>query len=169
MILCHPMTTVSAPNELAAPSASRRITVLITDDQAVIRNGVRALLGEQDDMEVVGEAENGMEAVDLARKLVPDVVIMDLAMPVLSGLEATRQILANLPDTKVIIFSSYTDYAYIEEVVRLGAAGSLVKHAASRDLPKAIREVCSGRTYFTAGRKAPSQSPAAPGDTALAS
>lgn len=167
------MTTLSVPNELAIPTAGHRITVLITDDQAVIRNGVKSLLGEQTDMEVVGEAENGLEAVDMARKLLPDVVIMDLAMPVLSGLEATRQILASLPNTKIIIFSSYTDYAYIEEVVRLGAAGSLVKHAASRDLPKAIREVWSGRTYFTAGRgaaiKTQPENATAQGGTALAS
>ncbi|MDB6138957.1 MAG: LuxR family transcriptional regulator, partial [Verrucomicrobiaceae bacterium] len=117
------MTTVSALNEPAVLSATKKITVLITDDQAVIRNGLRSLLSEESDITVVGEAENGMEAVDLARKLLPDVVIMDLAMPVLSGLEATRQILATLPDTKIIIFSSYTDYAYIEEVVRLGAVG----------------------------------------------
>ncbi len=167
------MTTVLASDEPAATPAFKRISILITDDQAVIRNGLRSLLGEEPDMEIVGEAENGMEAVDLARKLTPDVVIMDLAMPVLSGLEATRQILAMLPKTKIIIFSSYTDYAYIEEVIRLGAVGSLVKHAASRDLPKAVREVCEGKTFFTAGRRAAAKPSAAPadnaGDTALAS
>ena len=141
------MTNVPARTDPMAPAVRRRITVLITDDQAVIRNGLRSLLGEEPDLEVVGEAENGREAVDMARQLAPNVIIMDLAMPVLSGLEATRQILQALPDTRIIVFSSYTDRAYIEEVMRLGAARNIVKHAATRDLPKAIREVCEGRTF----------------------
>jgi len=129
------------------------ITILLTDDQMIIRSGLRGLLEKEDDMLVVGEAENGQEAVNLAQKLKPDVVIMDLAMPVLSGLEATRQILELLPATKILVFSSYADYAYIEEVMRLGASGSLAKHAASRELPKAIREVHKGNPYFGAGQR----------------
>ena len=156
----HLMTNVPARTTPIPPSTRRRITVLITDDQAVIRNGLRSLLGEEPDLEVVGEAENGREAVDLARLLVPNVIIMDLAMPVLSGLEATRQILQVLPDTRIIVFSSYTDHAYIEEVMRLGAARNLVKHAASRDLPKAIREVCEGRTFFASIRPSDNRSAA---------
>lgn len=150
------MTTTATPEAPTVSSPVKPITILLTDDQLIIRNGLRALLEDESDMQVVGEAENGQEAVDKARKLIPDVVVMDLAMPVLSGLEATRLILQALPGTKVIIFSSYTDLAYLEEVIKLGASGCLVKHSASRDLPKAIREVYRGGTFFAGKLRRPS-------------
>jgi len=146
------MMSLLPVDEPAMLKKTKPITILLTDDQMIIRSGLRGLLEKEDDMLVVGEAENGQEAVELAQKLKPDVVIMDLAMPVLSGLEATRQILELLPTTKILVFSSYADYAYIEEVMKLGASGSLAKHTASHELPKAIREVYKGHTYCSAGR-----------------
>lgn len=129
----------------------KRITVLLAEDHMIVREGLRALLKLEDDIEVVGEAANGRQAVELTRKLGPAVVVMDIAMPLLNGLEATRQILHAAPATKVLILSAHSDDAYVEQVVALGAAGYLIKQTAAHVLPDAIREVHKGKTFFSPG------------------
>src|SRR5438105_15487399 len=101
------------------------ITVLLAEDHQLVREGFRSLLKHEDDIEVVGEAETGRQAVQLTRKLRPAVVVMDIALPLLNGLEATRQIRKEFPDTKVLIHSAHGDAAYVQPLDRLGAAGSL--------------------------------------------
>src|SRR2546430_744165 len=103
------------------------ITVLLAEDHQIVREGFRSLLKHEGDIEVVGEAETGRHAVQPARKLTPAVVVMDIAMPLLNGLEATRQIRKDCPDTKVLILSAHSDDAYVEQVAVLGAAGFLLK------------------------------------------
>jgi len=127
----------------------KKIAVLLADDHTVVRQGLRALLRSEEDMEVIGEAENGRQAVALARKTPPDVVVMDVAMPLLNGLEATRQILKIRPRTKVLVLTSYGDDECVDQLVQAGASGYLIKHTAAPDLLKAIREVQSGRTFFS--------------------
>jgi DNA-binding NarL/FixJ family response regulator len=104
-----------------------KIRVLLADDHIVVRQGLRALLAAEEDIEIVGEADNGRQAVQLARKILPDVAVIDIAMPVLNGLEATRQITQSLPNTKVLILSSYSDDDYVQQLTEAGAAGYLVK------------------------------------------
>src|ERR1035441_10330191 len=101
----------------------KRITVLLAEDHQIVREGFRSLLEQERDIEVVAEAESGRQAVQLTRKLRPAVVVMDIAMPLLNGLEATRQIRKASPDTKVLILSAHSDDAYVEQVAVLGAAG----------------------------------------------
>jgi len=125
------------------------ITVLLVEDHMIVREGLVALLKLEKDIEVVGEAENGRLALQLARSVCPAVVVMDIAMPLLNGLEATRQILHSLPDTKVLILSAHSDDAYVEMVMALGASGYLIKQTAAHILPQAIREVAKGNTFFS--------------------
>ncbi|MDB6125541.1 MAG: LuxR family transcriptional regulator [Pedosphaera sp.] len=127
----------------------KRITVLLVEDHQIVREGIRALLKHELDIEVVGEASTGRQAVQLTRKFHPDVVVMDIAMPLLNGLEATRQIRKDFPDTKVIILSAFSDDAYVEQVAALGAAGFLLKQSSSENLAAAIREVQKGNTIFS--------------------
>ena len=127
----------------------KRITVLLAEDHAIVREGLHSLLNLEDDIEVVGEADNGREAVKLTRKLCPAVVVMDIAMPLLNGLEATRQILDISPDVKVLILSAHSDDAYVEQVMSLGASGYLIKQTAAHILPEAIRKVHEGKTFFS--------------------
>jgi DNA-binding NarL/FixJ family response regulator len=126
-----------------------RINVLLAEDHPIVRAGFRALLEHEHDIEVIGEAATGRQAVQLTRKLRPAVVVMDIAMPLLNGLEATRQILRDFPDTRVLILSAHGDDAYVEHAIQLGAAGFLVKQTSSDNLPKAIREVHKGNTFFS--------------------
>jgi DNA-binding NarL/FixJ family response regulator len=126
-----------------------RITVLLAEDHMIVREGLRTLLDAQSDIEVVGEAETGRQAVRLAEKLRPDVVVMDIAMPLLNGLEATRQILKAVPATRVLILSGYSDDEYIRQAVLLGAAAYLIKQTSADSLCRAIREVQKGNTFFS--------------------
>src|SRR5467141_1905096 len=126
-----------------------KIRVLLADDHTVVRQGLRALLAAEEDFEIVGEAENGRQAIQLVKKLLPNVAVIDLAMPVLNGLEATRQITRSVPGTKVLILSSYSDDEYVQQVTEAGAAGYLVKQSAANDLIKAIREVYKGNAFFS--------------------
>ena len=125
------------------------IKVLLAEDHLIVREGLRALLQLEQDINVVGEADNGRDAVRLAATLAPDVVVMDIAMPLLNGLEAARQILRAAPATRVLILSAHSDDAYIERVMELGAAGYLVKQTAAHILPQAIREIHQGRFFFS--------------------
>lgn len=127
----------------------KRIAVLLADDHQIVREGFRSLLDHERDIEVVGEAANGREAVQLARKLRPAVVVMDIAMPLLNGLEATRQIHKSFPEIKVLILSAHSDDAYVDQATLYGAAGFLLKQSSSYDLAHAIREVQTGNTFFS--------------------
>lgn len=127
----------------------KRITVLLAEDHQIVREGFRSLLKHEDDIEVIGEAETGRQAVQLTQKLRPAIVVMDIAMPLLNGLEATRQIRRDFPETKVLILSAHSDDAYVEQVAMLGAAGFLLKQTSSHVLATAIREVHKGHTFFS--------------------
>jgi DNA-binding NarL/FixJ family response regulator len=127
----------------------KRITVLIAEDHTIVREGLRALLEVEGDIEVVGEAQTGRQAVQLTKRLRPGVVVMDIAMPLLNGLEATRRILKAVPATRVLILSAHGDDEYIRQVVMLGAAGYLVKQTSADLLSRAIREVQKGNTFFS--------------------
>ena len=126
-----------------------KTTLLLADDHTVVRQGLRALLQAEPDLHIAGEADTGRQAVQLAKSLKPDVVVMDIAMPGLNGLEATRQILKLAPNTRVLILSSYSDDEYVHQSTEAGAAGYLLKQAAVTDLVKAIREVKSGHAFYS--------------------
>jgi DNA-binding NarL/FixJ family response regulator len=126
----------------------KRITVLLAEDHQIVREGFRSLLKHEDDIEVVGEAETGRQAVQLTRKLRPAVVVMDIAMPLLNGLEATRQIRKDFPDTRVLILSAHSDDAYVEQAADIGAAGFLLKQTSSHILATAIRALQKGDTFY---------------------
>jgi len=127
----------------------QKITVLLADDHTVVRQGLRAILEAEEDVEVIGEAETGRQAVQMTKKMLPDVVVMDIAMPLLNGLEATRQIAKEVPSTKVMILSSYSDDEYVRQLTDAGAAGYLVKQTAANDLLNAIREAKKGNAFFS--------------------
>lgn len=121
-----------------------RIRVLIADDHAIVRDGVRALLGEAGDVDVVGEAADGLEAIEACRRLRPDVVLMDIAMPGLGGLEATLQIRKELPDVKVLVLTQYEDREYVRRFLKLGVSGYVLKKAAGAELVAAVRAASRG-------------------------
>lgn len=123
--------------------------ILLADDHNVLRKGLRRILEEQPDLEVVGEASNGREALNLANSLRPDIVVMDIAMPLMNGLEATRQILQRHSDVNVLILSMYSDENYVVQVLRAGARGYLLKDTAEEDLIVAVRTVAKGMPFFS--------------------
>jgi len=127
----------------------KAITILLVDDHPVVRQGLSALLKLETDMQVVEEADNGRTAVALAQTARPDVVIMDVSMPLLNGAEATRQIHQNVPSAKVLALSSYGDDEFVERLMQAGAAGYVTKETAAADLVKAIREVHQGKRFFS--------------------
>jgi len=126
-----------------------RIRVLLADDHMIVREGLRALLEAEGDIDVVGEAQTGRQAVQLTQRLRPDVVIMDVAMPLLNGLEATRRIRKVVPAAKVLILSAHGDDMYVEQATLAGAAGYLIKQTSADLLARAIREVRKGNTFFS--------------------
>jgi len=127
------------------------IRVLLADDHTILRQGLRRLLESHSDITVVGDADNGRDAVESAVRLRPDVVIMDMAMPGLNGIEATRQLTREVPGIRILALSAYSDEEYVMAVCQAGAAGYLVKHSAATELISAIREAMKGNAYFSPG------------------
>jgi DNA-binding NarL/FixJ family response regulator len=127
----------------------KRITVLLAEDHQIVREGLRALLASERDIEVVGEAQDGRRAVQLTRELLPAVVVIDIGMPLLNGLEATRQILKAVPSTRVLVLSAHGDDEYVEQTIAMGAAGYLIKQTSAHLLSQAIRDVHAGKTVFS--------------------
>ena len=125
------------------------IRILLADDHKITRQGLRSLLDKQQDMEVVAEAEDGRTAVRLAGELLPNVVIMDVTMPDLNGIEATRQIVGQSPDVKIIALSMHSDTLFVTEMLRSGASGYLLKDCAFEELSRAIHAVVAGKTYLS--------------------
>jgi DNA-binding NarL/FixJ family response regulator len=127
----------------------KRIRILLADDHAVVRQGFKMILAEQPDMEIAGEAANGREAVELAEKIKPDVVVMDVAMPELNGIEATRRLAASAPHIRVLALSMHKDSVYVREILRAGARGYLLKDSPAQDLLAAVRAVAGGEGYLS--------------------
>ena len=130
-------------------TALKKITVVLAEDHAVVRQGLCALLNADGHFAMVGEAKNGREAVELAKTLRPDVILMDIAMPLLNGLEATKQILAANPAAKVIILSAHSEDEYIERMTEAGVAGFLEKQSSAEILTQAIQEVAHGKKFYS--------------------
>lgn len=126
-----------------------KIRVLLADDHTILRDGIRSLIEDEPDMEVIGEAEDGITVVKLAERLKPDVILMDLAMPLLNGLEATRQIRKNQPGAKILILTMHENEEYIRQVLVAGAMGYILKDAAARELLGAIRSVHKGEVVLS--------------------
>ena len=124
-------------------------TIVLADDHHLVRQGLRVLLEGQPDFQLVGEAGDGLEAVQLTERLKPDVLVIDLMMPSLNGLEATRQVGQRSPHTRVVILSMHANEAYVLEALRNGAAGYVLKDSSAADLVHAVREVVAGRRYLS--------------------
>jgi len=127
----------------------KTITILLADDHTIVREGFRKMLELEPGFEIVGEASNGREAIALAAKLHPAVVLMDIAMPLLNGLESTRQILKGFPATRVLMLSAHSDYAYVQNALESGAVGFLLKQTSAHEVCRAIREINAGKTFFS--------------------
>jgi DNA-binding NarL/FixJ family response regulator len=127
----------------------KKISVLLAEDHVVVRQGLRSLLSAEPDIEVIGEAGNGREAVRMALEFHPDVVVMDVAMPLLNGFGATCQILSDNVQAKVLILSCYADDEYVYRLTEAGASGYLIKQSAASELIKAVREIAKGNAYFS--------------------
>jgi two-component system response regulator NreC len=124
------------------------LRILLADDHGVLRAGLRALLNAEDDLEVIGEAADGDQVLQLARRLKPDLVLMDISMPGTGGLEATRQLLAELPEAKVLLLTVHDDQGLLQEAIRSGASGYILKRAAESELINAIHAVVRGDIYI---------------------
>ena len=127
----------------------KKISILLADDHVIVRQGLKSLLSAEADMEVVGEAGNGRQAVQMAVELRPDIVVMDIAMPLLNGLEATSQIIAEAAPSKVLILSCYQDDEYVHQLTEAGASGYLIKQTAVGELIKAVREIAKGNAFYS--------------------
>lgn len=127
----------------------KKITVLLAEDHMIVREGFRKMLELENDFEIVGEAQDGRKALALAKKFHPDVVLMDIAMPLLNGLEAARQLRKELPATKVLMLSAHSDDAYVESATEAGAVGFLLKQTSAHEVCRALREVHAGKTFFS--------------------
>ena len=130
---------------------NRPIRIILADDHQIVRQGLRILLEAEPDMEIIAEADNGRRVLKLAQELLPDVIIMDLSMPELNGIEATRQILSGAPEIKVIALSMHSDSLFVLNMIKSGASGYLLKDCALEELVKAIRAVVDDKTYLSPG------------------
>ena len=126
----------------------QKIRVLLADDHAILRDGIKSLLGKQNNIEVVAEATNGREAISRVAQFRPDVVVLDISMPLMDGLEATRQIKRESPDTKILVLTMHDDEEYFFQFLRAGASGYVTKRAASRELISAIEAASRGESFF---------------------
>ena len=127
---------------------TKKITVLLVDDHSLVRRGFRRMLEDESDMEVVGEAADGEESIKLAKKLHPKVVVMDCALPGMNGLQATRQIIEDSPDTAVLMLSMHSESTWVRQAIEAGAKGYILKNALDLELGEAIRKVAAGETVF---------------------
>jgi two-component system response regulator NreC len=127
----------------------RKIRILLADDHQLMRSGLRLLIEQQPDLTVVGEAGDGREVVSLAKSVKPDVVVMDIGMPNLNGIEATHQIIQSHPEIAVVILSMHSDESYVLRVLKAGAKGYLLKDSAEADLIKAVHAVAGGKSFFS--------------------
>jgi len=128
--------------------ASASIRVVLVDDHALVRQGFRRILEDDPELQVVGEASNGLDAIGLVKKTDPDVVVMDMAMPEMSGLHATMELMKQRPGTKVLILSMYSDEQYVRNALDAGAKGYILKNAIENDLTRAVKAVASGEQYL---------------------
>jgi two-component system, NarL family, response regulator NreC len=128
---------------------TKRIRILVADDHRIVRQGLKNLLETQQDMEVVGEAEDGGLTLELARKLHPDVIVMDVKMPEMNGIDASRQVLSEFPDIKIVGLSMYGDLRFVTNMLESGASGYLLKDCAFEELAQAIRQVMADKTYLS--------------------
>ncbi len=126
------------------------IKIILADDHKIVRDGLVSLIEAEDDMEVAGEAKNGREALGLAKILRPDIVVMDINMPDMNGIEATRKIISEVPDVKVVAFSMHSDKRFVMEMLKAGASGYLLKDSAFEELVLAIKTVVSDKTFMSA-------------------
>lgn len=131
-----------------SPSKTDKIRVLLADDHAIVREGVRRILMAEPDLEVVGEAEDGLQAVEQAKRLKPDVAVLDITMPGLNGIEATKQIKAALPGTHTLTLTMHADDSYVFQLLKAGASGYVLKQAAANDLVQAIRAARRGEAFL---------------------
>lgn len=131
------------------PVEVKKIRVMLADDHAVVRHGFRMILDAEWDMEVIGEVANGREAVDMGEKLKPDVCVMDVTMPELNGIEATRRLIAASPKTRVLALSMHKDSVYVREILRAGAKGYLLKDSSPKEFLNAVRNVAVGKGYLS--------------------
>jgi DNA-binding NarL/FixJ family response regulator len=127
----------------------KALRILLADDHTVVRQGLRKVLEERPEWQVVAEAGDGRDAVRLAEEFRPDVAVVDVAMPLLNGIEATRQITKRVPQTRVLVLSMYSDEAYVTQILQAGATGYLLKDSADVDLLKAVGEAARGRSFFS--------------------
>jgi two-component system, NarL family, response regulator NreC len=128
---------------------TRKVRILLADDHAVVRQGFRMILNQEPDLEVVGEAGNGRDAVRLVEELKPDLIIVDIAMPDMNGVEATRQIRQNSPQCQVLVLSMHRDAVYVRETLRCGASGYILKDSIDQDLLRAVRTVAAGESFLS--------------------
>jgi len=136
---------------VASPSKEKKIRVLLAEDHILVRQGFRRILEDDPGITVVGEARTGIEAIDRCKELKPDVVVMDLSMPELGGLEATAEILKAEPQIKILILSMYSNEAYVRKAFELGAKGYILKNAIEVDLTRAVMALAEGQAYFSPG------------------
>lgn len=136
---------------MTSPSKDKQIRVLLAEDHTLVRQGFRRILEDDPRITVVGEARTGIEAIEQCKELKPDVVVMDLSMPELGGLEATAEVLKANPQIKVVILSMYSNEAYVRKAFELGAKGYILKNAIEVDLTRAVMALAEGQAYFSPG------------------